>query len=78
APVQLASLPDIFQKAKLSHQQFHQNIPGLLCQFHLRRDQAKAVVATCPDCQKLAIPSLGLGVNLRGLGSCEVWQTDVT
>lgn len=77
-PVQLAGLPDIFQQAKLSHQQFHQNIPGLVCQFHLRQNEAKAIVATCPSCQKLAVLSLGSGVNPKGLGSWELWQTDVT
>ncbi|NXH14007.1 POK8 protein, partial [Bucco capensis] len=70
--------PDIFQQAKLSHQMFHQNVPGLVKQFHLKRDQARAIVATCPHCQPSAIPSLGAGVNPRGLESCEVWQTDIT
>lgn len=32
----------------------------------------------CPNCQQSALPSLGTGVNPRGLASCEVWQTDVT
>uniref|UniRef100_A0A8C0UHM9 Uncharacterized protein n=1 Tax=Cyanistes caeruleus TaxID=156563 RepID=A0A8C0UHM9_CYACU len=78
APVSMAQLPDLFQQAKLSHQMFHQNVPGLVRQFHLRRDQARAIVATCPHCQTTAMPSLGSGVNPRGLGSCEVWQMDVT
>ncbi|XP_014112674.1 PREDICTED: endogenous retrovirus group K member 18 Pol protein-like [Pseudopodoces humilis] len=78
APVRMAQLPDVFQQAKLSHQMFHQNVPGLVRQFHLRRDQARAIVATCPHCQSTAMPSLGSGVNPRGLGSCEVWQMDVT
>ncbi|XP_058716953.1 uncharacterized protein LOC131590705 [Poecile atricapillus] len=77
-PVSMAQLPDLFQQAKLSHQMFHQNVPGLVRQFHLRRDQARAIVATCPHCQTTAMPSLGSGVNPRGLGSCEVWQMDVT
>ncbi|TRZ08565.1 hypothetical protein HGM15179_018535 [Zosterops borbonicus] len=74
----MANLPDLFQQAKLSHQNFHQNVPGLVRQFHLRQDQDKAIVATCPNCQKYAVPSLGSGVNPRGLSSCKVWQTDVT
>ncbi|TRZ08341.1 hypothetical protein HGM15179_018769 [Zosterops borbonicus] len=74
----MANLPDLFQQTKLSHQNFHQNVPGLVCQFHLRQGQAKAIVATCPNFQKYAVPSLGSGVNPRGLSSCEVWQTDVT
>ncbi|NWH90277.1 POK19 protein, partial [Aegithalos caudatus] len=77
-PVEMANLPDLLQQAKLSHQNFHQNVPGLVRQFHLRRDQAKAIVATCLNCQKYAVPSLGSGVNPRGLSNCEVWQTDVT
>lgn len=35
-------------------------------------------MVTCPNCQKFGLPSLGSGVNPRGLGSCEVWQSDVT
>ncbi|KAF4804385.1 hypothetical protein TURU_008413 [Turdus rufiventris] len=66
------------KKAKLSHQQYHQNVPGLIHQIRLTRSQARAIVATCPSCQLQAMPSLGAGVNPRGLGSCEVWQTDIT
>ncbi|NWZ94856.1 POK6 protein, partial [Nesospiza acunhae] len=64
--------------AKLSHQLFHQNAPGLVRQFHLTRDQAKAIVATCPQCQRDQLPSWPAGANPRGLSSCEVWQMDVT
>ncbi|TRZ14061.1 hypothetical protein HGM15179_013052 [Zosterops borbonicus] len=64
--------------AKLSHQQYHQNVPGLIHQFQLTWSQALAIVATCPNCQLQSIPSMGIGVNPRGLGSCEVWQTDIT
>ncbi|RMC21621.1 hypothetical protein DUI87_02488 [Hirundo rustica rustica] len=78
APVENARLPDIFQQAKLSHQQYHQNVPGLIRQFQLTRSQARAIVATCPNCQVQAMPSMGMGVNPQGLGSCEVWQTDIT
>ncbi|NWZ33222.1 POK19 protein, partial [Brachypodius atriceps] len=77
APVQLGGLPNIFQQAKLSHQQFHQDVPGLIHQFHLRQDQAKEITDTCPNCQKFSLPSLGSGLNPRGLGSCKVWQTDI-
>ncbi|RMC20845.1 hypothetical protein DUI87_01698 [Hirundo rustica rustica] len=45
--------------AKLSHQQYHQNVPGLICQFQLTRSQARAIVATCPNCQVQAMPSMG-------------------
>ncbi|RMC20303.1 hypothetical protein DUI87_01150 [Hirundo rustica rustica] len=78
APVKNARLPDIFQQAKLSHQQYHQNVPGLIRQFQLTQSQARAIVATCPSCQVQAMPSMGMGVNPRGLGSCEVWQTDIS
>ncbi|RMC16817.1 hypothetical protein DUI87_06070 [Hirundo rustica rustica] len=59
APVEKARLPDIFQQAKLSHQQYHQNVPGLIRQFQLTRSQAGAIVATCPNCQVQAMPSMG-------------------
>ncbi|RMC21611.1 hypothetical protein DUI87_02478 [Hirundo rustica rustica] len=65
-------------KAKLSHQLFHQNAPGLVRRFHLTREQARAIVAACPSCSQQAVPTLHAGVNPRGLRSCEVWQTDVT
>ncbi|TRZ06538.1 hypothetical protein HGM15179_020569 [Zosterops borbonicus] len=78
APVEKAHLSDIFQQAKLSHQQYHQNVPHLIRQFQLTRSQARAIVATCPNCQLQAIPSMGTGFKPRGLGSCEVWQTDIT
>ncbi|RMC20788.1 hypothetical protein DUI87_01640 [Hirundo rustica rustica] len=76
APVENARLPDIFQQAKLSHQQYHQNVPGLIRQFQLTRSQARAIVATCPNCQVQAMPSMGMGVNPRGLGSCEGKKTE--
>ncbi|OWK51706.1 Pol polyprotein [Lonchura striata] len=78
APAQLAPLPDKFQQAKISHQLYHQNAPGLVRQFHLTRDQAKAIVATCPSCKSFPLPSVSAGANPRGLKSCEVWQMDVT
>ncbi|TRZ11486.1 hypothetical protein HGM15179_015617 [Zosterops borbonicus] len=78
APAAIAPLPDIYQQAKISHQLFHQNVPGLVRQFHLTRDQAKAIVATCPSCQRHAVPTMHAGVNPRGLRSNEIWQMDVT
>ncbi|RMC01156.1 hypothetical protein DUI87_22247 [Hirundo rustica rustica] len=59
APVEKARLPDIFQQAKLSHHQYHQNVPGLIRQFRLTRSQARAIVATCPNCQVHEMPSMG-------------------
>ncbi|RMC04967.1 hypothetical protein DUI87_18147 [Hirundo rustica rustica] len=78
APVEMAPLPNNFGQAKISHQLFHQNASGLVHQFHLTREQARAIVAPSPLCQQHALPALSAGVNPRGLNSCEVWQTDVT
>uniref|UniRef100_A0A674GEA6 Uncharacterized protein n=1 Tax=Taeniopygia guttata TaxID=59729 RepID=A0A674GEA6_TAEGU len=78
ALAQVAPLPDKFQQAKISHQFYHQNAPGLVRQFYLTRDQARAIVATCPSCKSLPLPSVSSGANPRGLKSCEVWQMDVT
>uniref|UniRef100_A0A674GC71 Uncharacterized protein n=1 Tax=Taeniopygia guttata TaxID=59729 RepID=A0A674GC71_TAEGU len=78
APLQLAGQPNILEQAKVSHQLFHQNAPGLVRQFQLRRDQANAIVAACPQCQESTLPTVSSGVNPRGLRSCEVWQTDIT
>ncbi|NXT45341.1 POK8 protein, partial [Pelecanoides urinatrix] len=50
---------------KISHQLFHQNAPGLVRQFHLTREQARAIVATCPQCQSHQLPSMSLGTNPR-------------
>ncbi|RMC19226.1 hypothetical protein DUI87_03832 [Hirundo rustica rustica] len=47
APAEMAPLPNIFEQAKLNHQLFHQNAPGLVHRFHLTREQAKAIVAAC-------------------------------
>ncbi|RMB91539.1 hypothetical protein DUI87_32118 [Hirundo rustica rustica] len=77
-PVEMAPLPNIFGQAKISDQLFHQNAPGLVRQFHLTREQARALVSMCPLCQQHALPALSAGANPRGLSSCEVWQTDVT
>ncbi|RMC04355.1 hypothetical protein DUI87_19174 [Hirundo rustica rustica] len=65
----LHSLGGSLNWAKLSHQQYHQNVPGLIRQFQLTRSQARAIVATCPNFQ---VQAMGMGVNPRGLGSCEV------
>ncbi|RMC03522.1 hypothetical protein DUI87_20721 [Hirundo rustica rustica] len=78
APVEMAPLPNIFGQAKVSHQLFHQNAPGLVRQFHLTREHARTIVSVCPSCQQHALPALSAGANPRGLKSCEVWQMDVT
>lgn len=76
--VQVPSVLDTFTQAKLSHQFYHQNAPALVRMFKLPRDQARAIVTTCPNCQSFQVPSLASEVNPQGLGSCEIWQTDVT
>ncbi|NWH69036.1 POK18 protein, partial [Geococcyx californianus] len=63
APAVMATLPNVFEQAKISHQLFHQNAPGLVRQFHLTREQAKAIVDTCPNCQHLALPTVSTGAN---------------
>lgn len=74
APAEVASLPN---KAKISHQLFHQNASGLVQQFYLTREQARAIVATYPSCQQHTLPTLSSGVNPSRLSSCKVWQMDV-
>ncbi|NXG81353.1 POK19 protein, partial [Stercorarius parasiticus] len=61
--VQTANVPDIFAQAKLSHAFFHQNVPALMRMFKLSKEEAKAIVATCSNCQSYQIPSMGTGVN---------------
>ncbi|KFO65121.1 hypothetical protein N302_12555, partial [Corvus brachyrhynchos] len=72
------TLNNIFEQAKLSHAFFHQNAQALMQMFHLSRDQAKAIISACPDCQRVQ-PSVSTGaVNLQGLQSLQLWQTDIT
>ncbi|XP_037981518.1 uncharacterized protein LOC119696072 [Motacilla alba alba] len=72
------SVPDIFAQARLSHAFFHQNAPALARQFKISKEQARAIVSTCPNCQSHALPSIAVGVNPRGLQATELWQTDIT
>ncbi|NXB25919.1 POK7 protein, partial [Rhagologus leucostigma] len=46
--------------------------------FHLPRNQAKAIVNTCPDCQLVQPPASTGAVNPRGLQSLQLWQMDIT
>ncbi|NXH96826.1 POK19 protein, partial [Pachycephala philippinensis] len=57
-PVSMATLPDKYQQVVLSHAKFHQNIRALMRDFELKKDQARAIVATCPNCQPLQLPSI--------------------
>ncbi|NWY94559.1 POK19 protein, partial [Loxia curvirostra] len=76
--VTIHALPDIFQQAQLSHKFYHQNAPALTRQFKISVEQARAIVATCPNCQAFSLPSMPVGVNPRSFGALELWQTDIT
>lgn len=62
-PVGNANIPDIFAQAKLSHSFCHRNVPAIMRVFNLSEDQAKAIVATCPNCQAYQVPSVRSEVN---------------
>lgn len=66
-----------FVKARESHSMYHQNAKGLYSQFRITMDEARGIVRACPSCSHHG-PGLGIGVNPRGLGPCELWQMDVT
>ncbi|RLV92854.1 hypothetical protein DV515_00013626, partial [Chloebia gouldiae] len=53
-------------------------LPAMPIQNTLPNNQAKAIVQSCPDCQKLAIPTIATGVKPPGLNSLQLWQTDIT
>ncbi|NWV97757.1 POK7 protein, partial [Machaerirhynchus nigripectus] len=57
---------------------FHQNVQALMRVFHLSRDQAKAIISACPDCQLVQPPVSTGAVNPRGLQSLQLWQTGIT
>lgn len=66
-----------FVKAREAHSIFHQNAKGLKKQFNITMEEARGIVRACPKCSHHG-PGLGIGVNPRGLGPCEIWQMDVT
>ncbi|NXM48309.1 POK7 protein, partial [Gymnorhina tibicen] len=72
------TLPSIFEQAKLSHAFFHQNAQALVQMFHISKDQARAIINACPDCQLVQPPVSTGAVNPRGLQSLQLWQTDIT
>ncbi|XP_053789323.1 uncharacterized protein LOC128782857 [Vidua chalybeata] len=74
----LATSTSVNPTAKMSHAFFHQNAPALCRQFKISKEQARAILATCPNCQSHTLPSLATGVNPWGLGALETWQTDIT
>ncbi|NXX60228.1 POL1 protein, partial [Scopus umbretta] len=70
-------VPNKSEQTHLSHEFFHQNAKALIRQFSLSKEQARNIIAACPNCQQLA-PAVHVGVNPRGLPVLELWQTDVT
>ncbi|KGL78839.1 hypothetical protein N309_09732, partial [Tinamus guttatus] len=70
-------LPDRFAQARLSHDFYHQNAKALRRSFQLTQEQARQIIQSCPDCQRI-LPVPSIGVNPRGLSALEIWQSDVT
>ncbi|KFQ54465.1 hypothetical protein N333_11481, partial [Nestor notabilis] len=77
APAWTGPLLNSFEQARLSHKFFHQSAKMLKRQFHLTQADARGIVSSCPDCEKIGF-GLGLGVNPRGLKPLQRWQMDVT
>ncbi|NXF70433.1 POK8 protein, partial [Ciccaba nigrolineata] len=75
--VSMAAPVSDFIKARESHATFHQNARGLHHQFNITMEEARGIVRACATCGHHG-PGLGIGVNPRGLGPCELWQMDVT
>ncbi|XP_017684541.1 PREDICTED: endogenous retrovirus group K member 8 Pol protein-like [Lepidothrix coronata] len=71
-------VPRTLEQAKLSHSFFHQNARSLKRQFKITINQARDIILTCPDCQKITPMPSQEGVNPRGLMANEIWETDVT
>ncbi|KAJ7405378.1 Pro-Pol [Willisornis vidua] len=74
---QTVTVPSNLEKAKLSHSFFHQNAKSLKKIFKLTFTQARAIIASCPDCQRVT-PIPCKGVNPRGIHPLDLWQSDVT
>lgn len=53
-------------------------MPALVRMFKITREQARAIVGSCPNCQEFALSSLRARVNPQGLESLQLLQTDVT
>ncbi|KFW79068.1 hypothetical protein N305_02255, partial [Manacus vitellinus] len=74
---QTAVVPNNFEKAKLSHSFFHQNIKSLTKTFNLTLSEARTILSACPNCQRLT-PLPSEGVNPRGINPLDIWQSDIT
>lgn len=71
------TLINVIEQARMSHAFYHQNAPALGRMFNISQNQAKGIVQSCPDYQKLTIPAIVTGVSPRGLNSLQIWQTDI-
>uniref|UniRef100_A0A674HCR4 RNA-directed DNA polymerase n=1 Tax=Taeniopygia guttata TaxID=59729 RepID=A0A674HCR4_TAEGU len=66
-----------FERARNSHETFHQNARAMHRQFQIPMSDAQGIVRACPQCSHYG-PGLGLGTNPKGLKALELWQMDVT
>ncbi|NXX09788.1 PO113 protein, partial [Larus smithsonianus] len=66
-----------FERARNSHETFHQNARALHRQFQIPLSDAQGIVRACPQCSHHG-PGIGLGTNPKGLKALELWQMDVT
>ncbi|NWI67329.1 POK7 protein, partial [Todus mexicanus] len=69
-------VPVTLEQARLSHTFYHLSAKALKWMFSITLEQARKIIATCPDCQ-LLMPLTPRGVN-RGTKALQLWQTDVT
>lgn len=76
-PVWTGPPPNKLLQARGAHSFFHQPVKVLAKQFQISIADAKAIVQSCAECQKLSGHGDG-AVNPRGLQSLQLWQTDVT
>lgn len=64
------------REAKDLHTALHIGPRALSKACNISMQQAREVVQTCPHCN--SAPALEAGVNPRGLGPLQIWQTDFT
>ncbi|NXP12724.1 POK6 protein, partial [Thinocorus orbignyianus] len=76
-PAWTAPSGDILSQAQQSHDFFHQSAKVLHRQFHISLTDARAIVASCPDCQIVVLPQ-SIAVNPQGLGPLQLWQMNVS
>ncbi|KAJ7414730.1 hypothetical protein WISP_82112 [Willisornis vidua] len=58
--VNVAPIPNHFEKAQISHKFFHQSAKALQRDYHLSASQARDIMSACPDCQKAWLLLSGL------------------